>query len=58
MEQLMIGRPVNGVTLNGMEYVCGDDGKPLLFGSENECLAYIRQHGYSGYYEIVKEEET
>lgn len=27
----LIGRPINGVSLNGNEYVLGDDGNPRVF---------------------------
>lgn len=44
---IVIGRPINGVTLNGLEYILDDNGEILKFESVNAALAYlIKNAGY------------
>tara|TARA_Y100000034_G_scaffold86483_1_gene103705 strand:- start:730 stop:924 length:195 start_codon:yes stop_codon:yes gene_type:complete len=36
-----IGRPINGISLNGNEYLCDEDGKQMLFDTKELCKDYI-----------------
>lgn len=42
-----VARPVRGCTLNGDEYLCGKNGKPLLFFSVFDALYYLKTHGHT-----------
>ncbi len=44
---VLIGRPINGITINGNEYVCGEDGVALVFPDEAAAIAYLGEHGYT-----------
>lgn len=37
-----IGRPIEGVTLNGNEYVLDGDGKLMTFDSEADALDFLK----------------
>ena len=43
-----VSRRINGITLNsGVEYLIGEDGKPLLFGSVWDAFYFLKSHGYT-----------
>lgn len=42
-----IGRPINGISLNGNEYVCDENGKLMLFDSKEQALAMLYDAGYT-----------
>lgn len=42
-----VARPVRGCTLNGDEYLCGKNGKPLLFGSIWDAFYFLKSHGHT-----------
>ena len=39
MTAYVIARPINGIALNGDEYVCGLDGRYLIWETEMEAYA-------------------
>ena len=41
----LIGRPINGVSLNGNEYVIGDDGKPRVFTDMVSAKQFLAEKG-------------
>ena len=41
----MIGRPIHGISLNGNEYVLGDDGKPRVFPDMVEAKQFLAEKG-------------
>lgn len=41
-----IGRPVNGISINGLEYVVDEKMNRLLFDSEEKALSLLREYGY------------
>lgn len=41
----LIGRPINGVSLNGNEYVLGDDGKPRVFTDMVSAKQFLAEKG-------------
>ena len=47
MNVYAITRPIEGVTINGREYVCNDKNEVMLFYSEVEALAYLSTQGYN-----------
>lgn len=40
-----IGRPVEGVTLNGNEYVLDDDGELMTFDGKEDALDFLKACG-------------
>lgn len=42
-----IGRPINGVSLNDLEYLCDNAGRQLMYDSEESARADLRRYGYS-----------
>lgn len=42
-----IGRPIEGVTLNGNEYVLDGDGKLMTFDSEENALDFLKACGFT-----------
>lgn len=38
-----IARPINGVTINGDEYLCDENGKMLIFDSGDGAVGYMKQ---------------
>jgi len=41
----LIGRPINGISLNGNEYVLGDDGNPRVFPNMVEAKQFLAGKG-------------
>ena len=44
---IKIGRPINGISINGNEYLLDDDGKPMLFSHEKDARRFLMSHGYT-----------
>ena len=42
-----IGRPIEGITLNGNEYVLDDDGELMTFDSEENALDFLKACGFT-----------
>ena len=42
-----IGRPIEGIALNGNEYVLDEDGKLIIFGSEDDALGFLKANGFT-----------
>lgn len=40
-----VGRPVNGITINGDEFLLEDDGTVMEFGSKDEAFTFLRENG-------------
>ena len=38
-----ITRPINGISLNGNEFLLGDDGEPLEFKTEDEAYKVLEE---------------
>lgn len=45
MKRVIVGRHVNGISLNSLEYLLDDDGAPKEFGSEDEAKEFLREAG-------------
>jgi len=44
-KKVIVGRPIGGVTLNGLEYLQDDDGQPICFDGTACAKAHLREHG-------------
>jgi len=40
----LIARPINGICLNGNEYVLNDDGSEMVFETKNSCLEFVKNN--------------
>lgn len=43
--KFVIARAINGITINGREYVCDEKNEPMLFDSEDLALAFLKENG-------------
>jgi len=43
--KFVIGRPINGITINGREFVCDENNKLMLFDSKDLALAFLKENG-------------
>ena len=42
---IKVGRPINGISLNGLEWLLDDEGKELEFESKEIAMEFLREHG-------------
>lgn len=42
---VMIGRPINGITINGLEYVLDENGDPMKWATEEQARQFLADHG-------------
>jgi len=42
---IVVGRPINGITLNPLEYVLDNDGNEMVFADEETAKAFLREQG-------------
>lgn len=47
MKGVLIGRPINGISINGNEYVCDENGFSIVFGDENDAREFLKSNGYT-----------
>lgn len=41
---IIIGRPINGITINGYEYVLDNDGYPMEFKTESDARDFLTKN--------------
>lgn len=41
-----IGRPVDGIALNGLEWLLDDEGNMLRFNSRDKAMDFLRDNGF------------
>jgi len=39
----VIGRPINGISINGLEYLLDENDKIIKFNDRDDCLKYITE---------------
>lgn len=44
---IVVGRYINGVSLNGLEYLLDAVGNEMVFESEETARVFLRENGYS-----------
>lgn len=47
MKGVMIGRPINGISINGNEYACDEKGRAIVFEDENDARVFLKDNGYT-----------
>lgn len=45
MNGIVIGRHINGIMLNPLEYVLNKDGSLMVFETEDKARDFCREHG-------------
>ena len=45
--RLCVGRPINGITINGNEYLLNDDGEVKVFENTREAVVFLYDKGFS-----------
>lgn len=46
MKGIVIGRHINGIMLNPLEYVMDDNGDFMVFETEDKARDFLREHGF------------
>ena len=46
MNGIIVGRHINGITLNPLEYVLNEDGSLMVFETEDKAKDFLREHGF------------
>lgn len=41
---VIIGRPINGISINGLEYVLDASGEPMVFANEEAAKKFLMEH--------------
>ena len=58
MKGVVVGRHINGITLNPLEYLLDDEGDPMVFESEDKAKEYLHKQDFSDddmYWMVFKE---
>ena len=53
-----VGRPINGISLNGVEWILDENGDAMRFGSVREAKQFLREHGITDFSGILFEMES
>ena len=41
-----VARPINGVHINGVEYLLDDDGNPRVFATQELAVLFLQANGF------------
>ena len=47
VNEIIVGRPINGITLNDLEYLLDDNGEIMKFRSKEHAVAFLKKQGVS-----------
>jgi hypothetical protein len=47
VKMVIIGRPINGISINGVEWLLDDDGEPMRFVDGNTAKQFLLDNGES-----------
>lgn len=45
MSKIIVGRPINGISLNGLEWLLDDEDEVMEFDSEEQATAFLQENG-------------
>lgn len=45
VRKYVIGRPINDISINGLEYVTDDNGEEMIFDSIEDAKEFLDSHG-------------
>ena len=46
-QMIVIGKPINGISINGLEYLLNNDGSEMTFESVDKAKKFLLKHGFS-----------
>ena len=46
MSKIIIGRPIEGISINGLEYLLDEDGYEMEFDSIEDAMNFLRLNGF------------
>ena len=44
---IIVGRHINGITINPLEYLLDDNGDEMLFENEEKAMDFLKENGYA-----------
>jgi hypothetical protein len=44
---IIISRPINGISINGDEYLLGDDGEPMRFETTKDLVMFLFENNFT-----------
>lgn len=47
MTGVVVGRHINGITINPLEYLLDEEGEPLVFESEEKAKEFLAEKGFT-----------
>ena len=47
MTGVVVGRHINGITINPLEYLLDEDGEPLVFETEEKAKEFLAEKGFT-----------
>jgi len=53
---IKIGRPIEGITINGLEWLLTDNGEVMLFQTTEAAKNFLKKHGYTEFSDDELEE--
>jgi hypothetical protein len=46
---ILIGRPINGISLNGLEFLLDDKNEPMEFADKDKAKEFLKANGYADF---------
>lgn len=46
-QMIIIGRPINGISINGLEYLLNDDQTEMEFADKDSAKQFLRENGFA-----------
>ena len=50
---IIIGKPINGISINGLEYLLDDSGEEMKFGTTGEAKRFLTNAGITDFEDFV-----
>ena len=47
MTGVVVGRHINGITINPLEYLLDEEGEPLVFENEEKAKEFLTEKGFT-----------
>ena len=52
-KKIVVGRPINGISINGLEYLLGENDEPMKFDNVKSAKTFLKKHGVTNFEDIV-----
>ena len=53
---IIVGRPINGITINGLEYISDGDNGVKKFKDEEEAKKFLNDNGITDFEDLIFKE--